>query len=1143
MIGATDAHAAQRRAIAPGVSAWVSASAGTGKTKVLTDRLLGLMLEGSDPARVLCLTFTRAAAAEMANRLNERLAQWMTLPYDAFVEELRELTGRDPDDAMMMQARQLFARVLDTPGGVKIATIHAFCQALLRRFPLEADVSPEFVVLDERGAAEALLEAAESVIVAAREAGDRGELAEALAVVAGHVGEERFGMLMAAFAGQRGKLRRAVEGGHAALRDRLCATLALPAEATSEHLAATFCAEDASDEIALRAAAAALLAGSVTDRKRGATLTAWCADPQQRQQMLEAYTEAYLNDKGEILQRLITRGAASAAACDACAVLMAEAERVRKFREARASAVLVEATCALIRLGDALIRAYDERKRAQGALDYEDLVVKALDLLRRPGVAPWVLFKLDGGLDHILLDEAQDTNPDQWEIVAALADEFFAGDSARDRIRTIFAVGDAKQSIYSFQRADPHAFLQMRRHFAARIAPAQQEWRVVPLEISFRSTEPILQAIDAIFRPEAAHDGVALDGSEIRHVAARAGQAGLVELWPPVVPQPDEDADPAALPVTPRRIAEPYARLADTIAATIRGWLDHGETLEARGRPIRAGDVMVLVRRRNEFVGELLRALKQRGVPVAGADRLILTEQLAVQDLVALGRFLLFPDDDLTLACVLKGPLFALDEETLFDLAYGRGKEHLWDRLRSRAETNAALRQAAELLSALLARADFVPPYELYAGILGAGGGRRAWLERLGPEADDPIEEFLALTLAYEREHVPSLQGFLRWLVTGDTEVKRDFGARPRDEVRILTVHGAKGLEAPVVFLPDTMQLPKPSETLLWTESEELPLWRPRAEFTVPVYTCEREALRRRELQEYRRLLYVGLSRAQDRLYVCGWQTRIAPKETCWHALCRAGLAGIATPFAFDATALIGRDGWSGEGLRLAAAQVAPPILEPPAKIARPGLPLPHWAREPPPDEPDPPKPLFPSRPSEAEPSASSPLGTGGRDHFKRGLLVHRLLQSLPELPAEARDDAARRYLSLPTHGLSTEEQDEIRRETLAVLDHPDFAAIFGPGSRAEVPLVGLVAGQALSGQIDRLVVEDDRVLVIDFKTLRPPPATEAEVAPLYLRQLALYRAALGQIYPRHQIRCALLWTEGPRLMPISPERLAGCPP
>ncbi len=734
-----DAHAAQRWAAAPGTSAWVSASAGTGKTKVLTDRLLGLMLEDGDPARVLCLTFTRAAAAEMANRLNERLADWATLPDGAFVEELRALTGQDPDAARLAQARQLFARVLDTPGGVKIATIHAFCQALLRRFPLEADVSPEFAVLDERSARETLLEAAESVIVAAREDKDGGGLADALAVVAGHVAEERFGMLMAALAGERGRLRRALEGGYAALRDRLCAALSLSSETTLEGLAAAFCAAGASDEAGLRAAAAALCSGSPTDRRRGEVLVAWCsALEERRHQMLEAYTGVYLTDEGEIRKSLITRGAAAVAVCDACAVLMAEAERVKAYREAQAAAVLVEATCALVRLGEALIEAYDERKRTQGVLDYEDLVTKALGLLRRPGVAPWVLFKLDGGLDHILIDEAQDTNPDQWEIVAALAEEFFAGEGAADRTRTIFAVGDAKQSIYSFQRADPHAFLRMRRHFEARIAAAGQEWRAVPLEISFRSTEPILRAIDAIFRRADAHDGVALDGNEIRHMAARVGQAGLVELWPPVAPQPDESSDPMALPVTRGRAAEPRTRLADAIAATIRGWLDHGEVLEARGRAVRPGDVMVLVRRRNEFVGDLLRALKQRHVPVAGADRLILTEQLAVQDLVALGRFLLFPDDDLTLAAVLKGPLFALDEETLFDLAYARGRERLWDRLRGRASANAALRPASERLSALLARADFVPPYELYAEILGAEGGRRALLERLGPGAEDP---------------------------------------------------------------------------------------------------------------------------------------------------------------------------------------------------------------------------------------------------------------------------------------------------------------------------------------------------------------------------------------------------------------------
>ncbi|MBV8458933.1 MAG: UvrD-helicase domain-containing protein, partial [Acetobacteraceae bacterium] len=528
-----EAQAAQRRAVATGVSAWVAASAGTGKTKVLTDRLLGLMLDGGDPARVLCLTFTRAAAAEMANRLNERLAEWAILPSAALAEELEALTGNCPDEGTIARARRLFARTLDAPGGVKIVTVHAFCQALLRRFPLEAGVSPEFGVLDERGAAEARLEAVEDMIVAAREEDPPGALAEAIAVLAGHVSEERFSLLMAQLAGQRGLLRQALERGHEALRERLCVALALPARTTPEDVLSAFCTEGAGDEARLSAAAATLTAGSSTDRDRGKALAQWLEAPQQRRQMLNAYVGVYLTEQGEIRKALITKGAAAAAGCDVCAILAAEAERVKEFREAHAAAVLVEATGALVRLGDSLVSAYEARKQSQGVLDYDDLVAKALELLQRPGVAPWVLFKLDGGLDHILIDEGQDTNPEQWEIVRALAEEFFVGEGRRDLSRTVFVVGDAKQSIYSFQRADPRAYLAMRRHFAERIAAARQEWRVVPLEISFRSTEPILRAIDAIFRRDAAKDGVALDGSEIRHVAWRAGQAGLVELWPP----------------------------------------------------------------------------------------------------------------------------------------------------------------------------------------------------------------------------------------------------------------------------------------------------------------------------------------------------------------------------------------------------------------------------------------------------------------------------------------------------------------------------------------------------------------------------------------------------------------------------------
>ncbi|HEX3863069.1 MAG TPA: double-strand break repair helicase AddA [Stellaceae bacterium] len=1132
------ATAAQRRALRPGESVWVAASAGTGKTKVLTDRLLALMLDGTDPSHLLCLTFTRAAAAEMANRINQRLAAWTTLPSGKLAEELVALTGQYPQEYHIARARQLFARVLDVPGGAKIATIHAFCQSLLRRFPLEAGVPPEFTVMDERSAEEALAEATEAIILAARADAEPG-LAQALGTVARYVADERFTALMSSLAAERGKLRQVLAEGEAVFIRRLCAKLAIPESITVDGVIAAFCV--GGDLDGLRAAAAALAVGSAADRNRGLTLARWCASPIDREALLETYIPTFLTTEGEIRDVLITKGAAAKATpADPAGVLQAEAERILRLQADRAAVGLRDTTAALIRLGEALLRAYERRKRLQGLLDYDDLVQKALDLLRQPGVAPWVLFKLDGGLDHILIDEAQDTNPEQWDIVAALAAEFFAGDGASGRVRTVFAVGDAKQSIYSFQRADPGAFAAMRQHFQDRVTAARQPWAIVPLEISFRATAPLLQAVDAVFALADAADGVALDGTPIRHVAARGGHAGLVELWPPVLPEPEEPPDPSDDIAARHRMPEPHTRLARAVAATIADWLARGERLESRGRALRPSDVMVLVRRRNAFVYDLLRALKQRNVPVAGADRLMLTEQLAVQDLIALGHFLLLPEDDLTLATVLKGPLFGVLEDELYRLAYNRGTERLWSRLRRLGADSLTLWGIADRLRHLLARADFVPPFELYAEILGAGGGRRALLERLGPEAADPIDEFLALALAYEREHVPSLQGFLRWLIAGDIEVKRDLGERQRDELRILTVHGAKGLEAPVVFLPDTMQLPDRQAPLLWSQNEVLPLWCPRRELAASAYRDERDALRRRQLQEYRRLLYVALTRAQDRLYVCGWETQRPARESpSWHALCAAGWSGIADRVAFDTRPRIGpRHGWTGEALRLSGPQTVSPSRDATLADARPIGKLPAWVAAPPPAEPNPPKPLLPSRPSGPEPATLSPLAEAGRDRFKRGLLVHRLLQSLPELPPAERGAAARRFLALPAHGLADAAQTEICDETLAVLNEPGFAELWGPDAQAEVPVVGLIGDHALSGQIDRLVVTAERVVIVDYKTIRPSPTTEDDIPVLYVQQLATYRAALGRIYPGRRIECAMLWTDGPRLMPVSPALL-----
>ncbi len=1133
-----DPNAQQLLAADPAASVWVVASAGTGKTKVLTDRVLALLLAGSEPACILCLTFTKAAAAEMAIRIGTRLSAWATLPDAKLRAELKSLIGADADPDVLDRARQLFARVLDAPGGMRIETIHAFCQSLLRRFPLEAGIPPHFQVMEERSVAEAMERAVAQVLDRARD-GKPKTLKTALDTVTQLVGEDGFVELVGKLSGERGRFAGLRAAGDAAFAARLRERFGLQPDETPEAIVRQACKEDAFAGDALKRAARVLSKSNApTDRKVGRAMSQWLDRARARVHGFDEYCRVFFTQDGGRRARLATKATLDADPATAEA-LVREAERLEAVRVRRDAARLAGATTALVQLAGAVLDAYAAFKATRALLDFDDLVLKAKDLLQRPGVAPWVLFKLDGGIDHILIDEAQDTNPDQWRVVAALAEEFFAGQGARDVLRTVFAVGDPKQSIFSFQGADPAAFVAMQAHFRARVEAAGQSWRPLTLELSFRSVAAVLQTIDAVFADQRAAVGVVFGGAPIRHEPFRLGAAGLVELWPPVGPEAGTPPAPWDAPLSQARLKLPRARLAEAIAATVKSWFDHGERLEASGRPIRAGDILVLVRRRDPFVGALVRALKEREVSVAGVDRMVLADQLAVQDLVVLAQFLLLPSDDLALATVLKSPLYGFDEESLFALAWQRPGS-LWDALRRRAGENTEFRFAAEELAALLARADFVPPFELFAEVLGARGGRRKILGRLGPEASDPLDELLAAALAFERDHGPSLQGFLHWLVLGELEVKRDLNNEAgRDELRVITVHGAKGLQAPIVFLPDTLAVPERPHGIVWTD-DGLPLWLAQGDAPAARAAVALADLRRDE--EYRRLLYVALTRAADRLYVCGWTGQRQPHDDAWYPFVQAGLkAAGGKAFAFDATKLIGADGWQGEGLRLVMRQRGKREAPPVRRAAAPSTgTLPSWVTVPPPPEPAPPKPLQPSRPTRSEPPTRSPLGADDGHIFRKGLIVHRLLQSLPRLAPDQRAAAARRFLARPVLALTPAEQADIAAETLAILAAPDFAKLFGPGSEAEVPVVGLVGNRAISGRIDRLVVTDSEIAIVDYKTMRPVPPTESEVPAAYLDQLAAYRAALTRVYPGKRVRCALLWTEGPQLMWISDVALAG---
>lgn len=1128
----------QRRAADPGVSAWVSASAGTGKTKVLTDRVLSLLVAGSAPEKLLCLTFTRAAAAEMENRIANRLGAWTMMADKGLRKQLALLLGYKPDKVQMQTARQLFARVLDTPGGMNIQTIHAFCQSVLRRFPLEADLTPHFKLMDERDSDELLHQARETVL-AHIQTGAESPLAMAIGEVTQHLHESKFPEILATLTRERGRLARLIDeaDGIGNLVSRVFHRLGVSPEETEDTIFAEAGNPANADEIGLRTAIEVLLTGAKTDIRRGELITAWLTPQGDSAIPFDDYADAYLtaarNESDlQIRKSLMTKKLTEDNPA-VVSILAVEAERVHAAYLRARAATTAHATAGLLRLGDALLAAYRRQKERRALIDYDDLILETARLLQKPGIAPWVLYKLDGGIDHILIDEAQDTSPEQWRVVEALAEEFFAGEDAHDNRRTIFAVGDLKQSIYSFQGADPQSFREMREHFAKTIPAARDRWREVDLNVSFRSAPKVLSAVDLIFAQDGAKDGLSFDDDVMEHIPKRAGEASLVELWPPVDVREIDATIPWKPPVERIQGDSTANRLAQLIAKRIKCMIDDKELLESKNRPIQPGDIMILVRRRGPIVEEIVRALKNREIGVAGVDRMVLTDQMAVMDLIALGRVLLLPEDDLTLATVLKGPIAGLTEDDLFELAYDRPGA-LWQALSDKRDASQRLAAAFDLLSGLRRQADTMPPFELYSHILGALGGREKLLHRLGPDALDPISEFLDLAISYEDSHTPTLEGFLYWLESGETEVKRDLEQARSDAVRVMTVHGAKGLEAPIVFLPDTMQVPRAGFTLLWPKDDtggELMLWPPRRGAYETVAETERTRITQERDREYRRLLYVALTRAEDRLYICGWANKTAAPEGCWYNLVKRGLGGnaeeVEDPFLAEADETDG-----ATILRLTSPQLDE-VEDFETQDIEPRAPLPAWADTPPPDEPAPPVPLAPSRPTEEEPAVQSPLSGDDGYRFKRGNIIHALLQTLPDLPPGEREEAAKSYLARAAHELDPETQAAITEETLAVLHHPDHARVFGPESRAEVPIVGHLNGQVISGQIDRLAVTPEAIEIIDYKTNRPPPARPEDVSVLYLGQMGAYREALTAIYPDRPIRCYLLWTDGPHLMEL----------
>lgn len=1107
----------QREAANPKMSVWVEASAGTGKTKVLSDRVLRLLLAKVAPAKILCLTYTKAAAVEMNERIAKRLSSWAVMEENDLEKEISDLLGTEYQTqnktALLSFARTLFAVLLDTPGGMKIQTIHSFCQDVLKRFPLEAGISPYFDVLDDRNAKE-ILQNIKTELLKSVDDNIEDESAKAIRYLTQTVSEFKFPEIMNMITENRSKidlLLKKHKGNICRiipfLENQLGVSVKISAIEIKNELFKNI------DHVRFKLAMDAFRQGGKEDLKRAETF-AQISNCDFVADCYDAYKLIFLTKDGAARAKVATKSAVKIYP-DIEDFIAQETERLLWCENKLAALNVLHSTISVLYIAKNIIDKYNAYKQIYSVLDYEDLIIITRNLLENSNVADWVLFKLDGGIEHILIDEAQDTSPNQWAIIRALTQEFFAGlgSHENDLQRTVFVVGDRKQSIYSFQGADPKEFDKMYRYFNERI----QNFSKIHLDVSFRSTKAVMDCVNILFDNECAKKGVVPEGEKINHRPFRLGEGGKVEVFP-LLKEDTADKTPDynwLLPVNPEQKTSLSNTLAKQIAQNIKDIVESGEILASKNRPVRYGDFMFLVQQRNAFVEEFVRACKDKGVSVAGVDKLKLLEQIAVMDLISLGKFLLLPADDLSLAEILKSPIFGLNDDDLFDLCYKREGT-----LFSNLLKNHKYFHISETLKNLLNMAGYARPFELFNFVLVNLKGRKNFIARMGNDVEDVIDEFLNLTLVFEQKHTPSLEAFIFWIGQDEVIVQKEMEQGQSDTVKIMTVHGSKGLQAPIVILADTTRIKNQAlkSELLWNNDDEVYFPACAADYD-EMCTSIRKKKAEADFDEYRRLLYVALTRAEDRLYIAGFTKGKDANENSWYKLLENNLSSNVILPENDK--------------RIVYEVPQENECESVEKICSPVLTMPDYSAilTPAPVESPLAKPYAPSKGESDETElAASPLEDNG-SFYRRGTVIHKLLQYITSVAPNERPAVALLFLEKQLPDFSDFARRQIVDEVLLLCD--TYADIFTASSKAEVPIVGEIDGKIISAKIDRLVINSDKVVIVDYKTNRPAAKTLDEVPEIYRKQLATYKNLLKKLYPEKEIETYLLWTNTCNMMKL----------
>ncbi|MDC0074583.1 double-strand break repair helicase AddA [Alphaproteobacteria bacterium] len=1095
----------QINASKPEENIWVSASAGTGKTTVLVDRMLNLLLIDSPISSILCLTFTKAAAVEMYTRLTSELSKWVKSPDSELIKTLQLYGIKNPNQDNLIKARILFAKILEEPGGLRIQTIHSFCEDLLNRFPLECGISPNFTVLDEVESNDLLIDSRDKSFSNAD-----SQLIDDINLIVETYGELRFNNIFENLINDRSKINKMIigNGGLEKSLSYIAKYLGIKENSTVRQIIKEGTVDESFDYLNIKKIAEYMLSGTEKEKSIGTKIILWIENKDKRVKNFFEYSSLYLTkDLKKIRKNILTKKIINQIPVSE-EILSIEASRISKILQTIDSIDTFNITKSIIRVFFSIQKNYEKTKKISNKLDYNDLIIKSLNLMQSSHLSQWVLYKLDNIIDHVLVDEAQDTSPEQWDLIYAITSEFFSGLSSREINRTLFVVGDEKQSIYKFQGADPKIFNEIKNKFKRKVVTSKKEWSFLTLSRSFRSVPLVLNFIDILFSFKQIKNYNSSEVDWRRHEANRTEEEGIIELWPlDIINFPKRQK--WELPIKQKQLVTPEYQLSQKIAFQIKKWLDSKEILKSKGRPIQPRDIMILVRSRSRIFEEVVQALKRNNIEVAGADRFILHNELVVQDLITLGDFVLLPEDNFTLANLLKGPLINWDDNLLYKLAINRGSLSLWKYLKKNKNLKSEFKIAYDALCKFIEISYEATPFSFYSEILNQGG-RQKFLTRLGYESNDPIDEFLNKIVRFETENGLSLKGFINETKDNNFEIKRDM-ERSENKVKVMTVHGAKGLESPIVFLPDTVNIPRDNNKLNWISNNksDLLLFPTKQFIKNEKINILEEEINYEKIQEYHRLLYVALTRAQDQIYICGCSSSKNISNDSWYHLAENAMKKINKNKEVLEKKF---DNMKFQYTCYSDIKYKKNIINRQDEDTN-SYKLPLWLRK---------KSNLSKKISiNINPSKINKNNKDEKNIFyKEGLIIHRLLEVLPNIIEKDRLALATRILKSQFYIDSNDEVNRLYSLVDKVFTNKKLKIFFGNNSYAEVPIIGKEQNKIISGRIDRLIVNNNEVLILDYKTNK----RIYQLTDSYVNQMNLYRDILIKIYPSKKIRCFILW-------------------